>query len=367
MRGTQFRYCWAMWGALPLLAGLMLLSVAKGSVPLSLAQVLGALRLLDVPVSEMIGRIVIDLRVPRTLLSVLAGAVLAIVGGLLQTTTRNDLADPFLFGLSSGASAGAVLVITRFGERLGALTLPVSAFVGGLCSAVAVMLLFHFKKQRGAEHLVICGLAISFLFGALTSYLIFSGDQRAASSVLFWSLGGLGLARWDNLPYAVFSLLFLGAFVLLRWRSLDGLLAGEQTAQSLGINVGRLRMEVFFCCALATSLLVALTGVIGFIGLMVPHMCRYFSGVKHLLLLPLCGLWGPCSCAAATLSAGRCWPRRSCRLGSLRPESADCLSLSCLPETGRKLLRAGSSPGADLNEWQINIGKMNKRFTFLRG
>ena len=105
-------------------------------------------------------------------------------------------------------------------------------------------------------------------------------------------MGGLGLARWDNLPYAVFSLLFLGAFVLLRWRSLDGLLAGEQTAQSLGINVGRLRMEVFFCCALATSLLVALTGVIGFIGLMVPHMCRYFSGVKHLLLLPLYGLWG---------------------------------------------------------------------------
>lgn len=183
-------------------------------------------------------------------------------------------------------------MITRFGERLGALTLPVSAFVGGICSAVAVMLLFHFKKQRGAEHLVICGLAISFLFGALTSYLIFSGDQRAASSVLFWSLGGLGLARWDNLPYALFSLLLLGAFILLRWRSLDGLLAGEQTAQSLGINVTRLRMEVFFCCALATSLLVALTGVIGFIGLMVPHMCRYFSGVKHLLLLPLCGLWG---------------------------------------------------------------------------
>ncbi|PLO65281.1 ABC transporter permease, partial [Klebsiella michiganensis] len=115
MSGAHCRYYWAAWGALPLLAGLMLFSVAKGSVPLSLTQVLGALRLLDVPVSEMIGRIVIDLRVPRTLLAVLAGAVLAIVGGLLQTTTRNDLADPFLFGLSSGASAGAVLVITRFG------------------------------------------------------------------------------------------------------------------------------------------------------------------------------------------------------------------------------------------------------------
>lgn len=289
---TSYRYQWAAGGALILLVGLMLLSIAKGSVPLSLSEVLGALRLGDAPVSDMIRRIVIDLRVPRTLLAVLAGAILAMVGALLQTTTRNDLADPFLFGLSSGASAGAVLVITRFAQQLGELTLPVSAFVGGISSALAVILLFHFKKQRGAEHLVICGLAISFLFGALTSYLIFSGDQRAASSVLFWSLGGLGLARWDNLLYVLAGLLILIAFILLRWRSLDGLLAGEQTAQSLGINVNRLRMEVFLCCALCTSLLVALTGVIGFIGLMVPHICRYFSGVKHLFLLPLCGLWG---------------------------------------------------------------------------
>lgn len=289
---TSYRYQWAAGGALILLVGLMLLSIAKGSVPLSLSEVLGALRLGDAPVSEMIRCIVIDLRVPRTLLAVLAGAILAMVGALLQTTTRNDLADPFLFGLSSGASAGAVLVITRFAQQLGELTLPVSAFVGGISSALAVILLFHFKKQRGAEHLVICGLAISFLFGALTSYLIFSGDQRAASSVLFWSLGGLGLARWDNLLYVLAGLLILIAFILLRWRSLDGLLAGEQTAQSLGINVNRLRMEVFLCCALCTSLLVALTGVIGFIGLMVPHICRYFSGVKHLFLLPLCGLWG---------------------------------------------------------------------------
>lgn len=248
-------------------------------------------------------------------------------------------------------------MITRFGERLGALTLPVSAFVGGICSAVAVMLLFHFKKQRGAEHLVICGLAISFLFGALTSYLIFSGDQRAASSVLFWSLGGLGLARWDNLPYALFSLLLLGAFILLRWRSLDGLLAGEQTAQSLGINVTRLRMEVFFCCALATSLLVALTGVIGFIGLMVPHMCRYFSGVKHLLLLPLCGLWGAVLLCGGDIVSRTLLAPQGCLSGSLRPASADSSLLFCWPETVHKLSRAGSLPGADLNEGQTNARK----------
>lgn len=292
MSFTSYRYYWAMWSAVVVLAGLMLLSIAKGAVSLSLLQVLGAMGIADVPVSDMVSRIVIDLRVPRTLLSVLTGAGLAIVGALLQTTTRNDLADPFLFGLSSGASAGAVLVITRFGNQLGTLTLPVSAFVGGICSAMAVILLFHFKKQRGAEQLIISGLAISFLFGALTSYFIFSGDQRAASSVLFWSLGGLRLASWGNLPFALLSLILLSAFILLRWRALDGMLAGEQTALSLGINVSRLRMEIFLCCALATFFLVALTGVIGFVGLMVPHLCRYFSGVKHLLLLPLCGVWG---------------------------------------------------------------------------
>lgn len=288
----SYRYHWVMWGSMVVLIGLMLFSITRGTVSLSLMQVLGALKIVDEPVSAMVSRIVTDLRVPRMLLSVLTGAGLAMVGTLLQTTTRNDLADPFLFGLSSGASAGAVLVITRFGDRLGVLTLPVSAFVGGVCSAIAVMLLFHFKKQRGAEHLILCGLAISFLFGALTSYFIFSGDQRAASSVLFWSLGGLGLATWNNLPFAVFSLVLLFAFVLLRWRSLDGVLAGEQTALSLGINVSRLRIEIFLCCALATSLMVALTGVIGFVGLMVPHLCRHFAGVKHLLLLPLCGVWG---------------------------------------------------------------------------
>lgn len=292
MTSFSYRYALAMGSALLVLIALMLVSIAKGSVSLPVRQVLSALQLADAPVSEMVKRIVVDIRVPRTLLAVLTGAGLAMVGALLQTTTRNDLADPFLFGLSSGASTGAVLVITRFGDTLGALTLPVAAFAGGICSAVAVMLLFHFKKQRGAEHLVICGLAISFLFGALTSYLIFSGDQRAASSVMFWSLGGLGLASWDNLPFALLSVLLLSVFVALRARALDGLLAGEQTALSLGIHVNRLRGEIFLCCAVSTSLLVALTGVIGFVGLMVPHFCRHFSGVKHLLLLPGCAITG---------------------------------------------------------------------------
>lgn len=283
-----------LWTALAsvVLCGMMIASLQWGSVELSWRQVLSALGLASAPVAEIVKTIVIDLRLPRVLLAALTGAGLAIVGLLLQTTTRNELADPFLFGLSSGASAGAVLVITRFGDVLGAFTLPGSAFVGGILSALAVMILFRVNQLRRAEQLITCGLAVSFLFSALTSYLVFSGDQRAAGSLLFWSLGGLGLARWDNLIIPLASLALLSGFTLRRWRALDAMLAGEQTACSLGVEVERLRSETFLCCALATALLVSLTGVIGFVGLMVPYLARRAVGVRHRMAVPMCGLLG---------------------------------------------------------------------------
>lgn len=272
------------------LMGLLFLSLGLGSVALSWHEVYAILRGSHLP--GMLDTIVMDLRLPRALLAILTGAGLAITGALLQTTARNELADPFLFGLSSGASAGAVLVITRFGDGLGDMTLPISAFSGGILSALAVMIMYRVSRIRRAEQLIVCGLAVSFLFSALTSYLIFSGDQRAASSALFWSLGGLGLARWENLFIPCLSLLMLGVFTACRWRSLDSLLAGEQTARSMGVNVSRLRTETFICCALSTAFLVSLTGVIGFVGLMVPHLARRVVGVRHSIVIPICGLFG---------------------------------------------------------------------------
>lgn len=169
-----------------------------------------------------------------------------------------------------------MLIITRLGDSLGQWSLPLAVFAGRITSALAV----------------ICGLAISFLFGAFTHYLVFSGDQRAAGALLFWTLGGLGLARWDNLPFALLPLVMLFGLLGLRWRSLDALLAGETVALSLGVAVIRLRMEIFLVCALATSLLVALTGVIGFVGLMIPHLARPLCGIRHRRVLPLCALLG---------------------------------------------------------------------------
>lgn len=280
------------WLGCILLATTLLLSLMYGSMTLSVHQVLNGIADFGSQDMSMTSRILLDLRVPRALLAIIAGTGLAMVGALLQTATRNDLADPFLFGLSSGASAGAVLVITRLGDVLGIWSLPIAAFSGGVVSAAAVIMLFSMQKKRGNDNLVLCGLAISFLFGALTSFLIYSGDQRAASSILFWTMGGLGLARWDNLFFALLGVAVVVVLSIKRYRALDTLLVGDQTIHSLGMNVHRLRSEIFICCAFCTAAIVAITGVVGFIGLMVPHLIRPFSGMTHKRSLPLVALWG---------------------------------------------------------------------------
>ncbi len=159
-----------MAALLLVLLALMLAGVAVGSTALPVQQILQALGLpmaqdaAAQPLQPMVERIIIDLRLPRVLLAVMTGAGLAMVGALLQTTTRNDLADPFLFGLSSGASAGAVLVITKLGDQLGGWALPLAAFAGGVVSAALVMLLYMQQRSRGTERIIISGLAISFFF-----------------------------------------------------------------------------------------------------------------------------------------------------------------------------------------------------------
>ncbi|ELY7393577.1 iron ABC transporter permease [Cronobacter universalis] len=321
--------------AVLLLLGLMLWSLCMGAVAISARDVAATLRLAPWPVSEISATIVTQLRLPRALLAALTGAGLAMTGALLQTTTRNELADPFLFGLSSGASAGAVLVITRFGDALGAFTLPLAAFAGGILSAIVVMALFRVNRLRRAGDLIVCGLAVSFLFGALTSYLIFSGDQRAASSALFWSLGGLGLARWENLPVAVSGVSLLIAFTLWRASALDSLLAGEQTAHSMGIDVGRLRAMTFICCALATAFLVSLTGVIGFIGLMVPHLARRIAGVRHARVVPLCGLMGAILLCAGDLLSRSLIANQELPVGIITAGIGGFFILSLLLRTAR--------------------------------
>ena len=262
---------------------LILVAVAVGSTQLGVSTVIEAV--LSGRSDDPVSRIVLDLRLPRALLTVMVGAGLGLVGAVLQTLTRNDLADPFLFGLSSGAAAGAVVVITVTGNILGFWTLPVAAFAGGLVSSMIVLGLFGKLAQQSPSQMVLAGLAVSFLFLALTYYLIFAGDQRAAHSILFWTLGGLGLASWKILPFALVGLIAIAALAITTHRSLDALLAGDDAANTLGVNVRRYRQFAFLVCAFATASFVALTGVIGFVGLMVPHLARSLVGPLHGVLL----------------------------------------------------------------------------------
>ncbi|MCI5096905.1 MAG: iron ABC transporter permease [Rhodobacteraceae bacterium] len=277
------------------LAALILLSVVFGSTPIPLSQVMQAMWTglgLGPESSDPMHRIILELRVPRAIFAALIGAGLGVVGVVLQTTTRNDLADPFLFGLSSGAAAGAVFVITVTGDILGLWTLPLAAFCGGLVAASIVLALVKALRTSTPEKLILAGLAVSFLFAAITNYLIFSGDNRAAHSVVFWMLGGLGLARWQTVPLiaAGFGLIFAYAFWRRRW--LDALLAGDVTAASLGVPVDAVRFRMFLVAALSTAAFVSVAGVIGFIGLMVPHIARGLVGPLHHRLLPLAALTG---------------------------------------------------------------------------
>ena len=262
---------------------LILVAVVVGSTQLDVSTVIEVV--LSGRSDDPVSRIVLDLRLPRALLAVMVGAGLGLVGAVLQTLTRNDLADPFLFGLSSGAAAGAVVVITVTGNILGFWTLPVAAFAGGLISSMIVLGLFGKLAQQSPSQMVLAGLAVSFLFLALTYYLVFAGDQRAAHSILFWTLGGLGLANWKILPFALVGLIAIAALAIITHRSLDALLAGDDAANTLGVNVRRYRQFAFLVCAFATASFVALTGVIGFVGLMVPHLARGLVGPLHGALL----------------------------------------------------------------------------------
>ncbi|WP_170559848.1 FecCD family ABC transporter permease [Ruegeria atlantica] len=277
------------------LAALLLISTIYGTTSIPASDALSAVLLgTGVVDGEMspLHRIVFDLRLPRALFAAVIGAGLGIVGVVLQTTTRNDLADPFLFGLSSGAAAGAVFVITVTGDVLGFWTLPLAAFFGGLVASGIVLALVHGLRTSAPEKLILAGLAVSFLFSAITNYLIFAGDSRAAHSVIFWMLGGLGLARWETFPLVCAGLVLILAYAMYRSRWLDALLTGDLTATTLGVPVQGLRFRMFFVAALATAVFVSVAGVIGFVGLMVPHIARGIAGPLHSQLVPTAAIVG---------------------------------------------------------------------------
>ena len=297
------------------LAGALLLvlsisaGVSLGAVSIPMATVWGIVAnklspgLVEAAWSAGRESIVWDVRFPRVILGALVGAGLAVTGAVLQPLTRNPLADPHLLGVSSGAAFGAILALLHTGLFLGPLTVPLMAFAGALTATAVVPAVAAATRSMQADRLVLSGVAVAFIFTALGNLLVFLGDPRAANSVVFWMLGGLGLAQWDHLLVPAGVLLAALCYLLPQSRHLNALAMGDETAATLGINVPLLRVVLFLVTALMTGVMVAFSGAIGFVGLMVPHLVRMIFGSDNVVVLPLSALVGALVLIWADLAA----------------------------------------------------------------
>lgn len=269
-----------------------------GIAPSTVLQVLGH-HVLGVPTDDTWSpaqdTIVWDVRLPRVLLGVVAGAGLAVCGAALQAIVRNVLADPYVLGLSGGASTGAAATILfGFGAAWGAAALPVAAFAGAFAASLLVVAVARAGGRLTTLRLLLAGLAVGYALAAATSILIFLSDSAEGSrSVMYWQLGSLALARRDPL-LAIAAVVVVGAVVVLLWwgRRLDLMTAGDETALALGLEPGRVRLQVLAVASLTTGVVVAASGAIGFVGLVVPHLARRLVGTVHRRMLPVAALSG---------------------------------------------------------------------------
>mgnify|MGYP006271767937 CR=1 FL=1 len=283
--------------ALPLLLLLLVItfvaSLALGEIRLSPAQVLEALRGGG---DELTRTVVRDFRLPRALVGLAVGAALSASGVVMQAFFRNPLASPGLLGVSSGGALGAVAVLA-LGPTLGvsAMTLwalPTASVLGAFAATGAVLMLA--QRGAGTERLLLSGVALNALLGAGTSFLLSStaGHFEVNAQILFWLMGGLESRGWEHVWMGVPPILVACALLLPLGRPMDLLSLGEQGAQSLGVDVRRLRLHLVVLSTVLTALATAVAGMVGFVGLVVPHVLRLAFGPDHRRLLPYSMLGG---------------------------------------------------------------------------
>lgn len=281
-----------------LLAFALFLSVAVGSVFIPPSTLLGLLRShlagLDLPAAlKPFETILFALRLPRTALVAITGAALAGSGAAYQGLFRNPLADPYLIGVASGAGLGAIIAMTFNGSTsaLGLYTVPIAAFIGAIATVLIVYELARVGRALPVTNLILGGVAVSSFATALTSFLMINatGDLRRA---LVWLLGGSTMSGWQpvfaELPYVVIGL----AVLLSMGHALNVMQVGDEQAQQLGLPVEQVRAAVILSASLATAAAVSFAGVIGFVGLIVPHVVRMLWGSDYRRILPLSVLSG---------------------------------------------------------------------------
>jgi len=250
----------------------------------------------DFPVAPIQAGIVWNYRLPRIMVAASCGAILAVCGAVLQALLRNTLADPYLLGISSGASAGAVSVLV-LGLGAGLLSLSVGAFVGAIVAFGLVTLLARATGggvgMQATSLIILAGIAGSQLFNALTSFIIArSANAEQARSVMFWLMGNMSGVRWPDVGLAV-PVAITGILACVwHMRALDAFTFGADSAASLGVPVRRVQVVLIATTSLMTAAMVSIVGAIGFVGLVIPHAARFIVGVRHARLLPATALTG---------------------------------------------------------------------------
>ena len=238
--------------------------------------------------------IVWGMRLPKVLVASCVGAGLSLVGILMQAMTKNSMADPYLLGISSGASAGATAAILVGSlPIIGAVTVQAGAFVGAIVSSVLVFILAGASGRVSSTKLILSGTAISALFSSMSNFLIFmQNNEKKLSSVLFWMSGSFASAKWADVLPVFIVLIICIVIILLENRALDALLLGEEMAITIGVDVPKLKILIIIMSALVTGVMVSVSGTIGFVGLVIPHISRSLVGTAHKRMVPFSALLG---------------------------------------------------------------------------
>lgn len=246
------------------------------------------------------------MRLPRSILACVAGCGLAISGVAMQAAVKNPLADPYILGISAGASAGATLVIAAdLLDITSEYSVSIGAFLG---AASSMVLLFAMNRDaKDSVRLLLSGCVISILFSSITSVTMFlAKDQEKVSSVVFWLMGSIADANWNMLPITIIPIIFGLLVLMIRHRELDALLLGDETAHTLGVNTDKLRWQLVVLVSIIVGGIVAFCGMIGFVGFVIPHIIRSFVGASHKFVVPLSAITGSlfllwCDVAARTV------------------------------------------------------------------
>ncbi|AXK89291.1 iron ABC transporter permease [Nocardia farcinica] len=306
---TRSRAVIAFAVAVLALVALALVSATIGQVPTTPAEVLGSvLHRIGLDWGPMpahpAGDVTLwEVRFPRVLLAMLVGAALATAGALLQGVFANPLAEPGVIGVSSGAAVGAGATIVLGGAFVAAWSVAAAAFVAGLLTTMLVYVLARANGRTEVVTLVLTGVAINAFAGGLIAFLLFVASPAARDQIVFWQLGSLNGATWESVGVvAILTACGVAAAVLVAPR-LDLLALGESAARHLGVDVERLRRNVIVIVAVLATAGVAFTGIIMFVGLIVPHLVRMIVGPAHRVLIPLSAVVGAVVLLAADVGA----------------------------------------------------------------